>query len=88
MLVLLANKNKIKLINKELIIYLLKILFSALIMAGVVVLVNLELNKLLFGGMIKDIIRMLIGAFLGVVIYFAVTIFLKVNELKSLFKKD
>ena len=50
--------------------------------------INLELNKILIGGILKDIIRMMIGALSGVIIYFVFTILFKVNELKGLLKKD
>ena len=55
-------------------------------MAGIVIIINLSLSKILFGSMIKNIVRMLIGALFGVVTYFIVTMILKVNELKSILK--
>lgn len=53
-------------------------------MAEIVIIINLGLNKILFGGMIKDIIRMAIGAVSGVVVYFIVTMLFNANELKTL----
>lgn len=88
LLIVMSRKNNMKIVKKELIYYLLKIFASACIMAVCVILINNKLEKILFNGMIKNIIRMGIGASSGVVIYFAITIFLKVNEFKTLMKKD
>lgn len=52
-------------------------------MAEIVIIINIELNQILVGGMIKDIIRMGIGAVSGVIVYFGITFLLKVNEIKT-----
>lgn len=83
-----ANKNGTKIITKDLIIYLGKIILSAVLMAEIVLIINLGLNKIFAGGMIKDIIRMVIGALSGVIVYFSVTMLFKANEIKSLLKKE
>lgn len=57
-------------------------------MAEIVIIINIGLNKVLFGGIIKDIIRMLIGAASGIIVYLVVTMLFKANELKDLLKKD
>ena len=57
-------------------------------MAEIVIIINIGLAKVLFGGIIKDIIRMIIGAISGVMVYMGVTMLFKVNEIKSLLKKD
>lgn len=56
-------------------------------MAEIVIMLNLGLNKILFGSIIKDIIRMIIGAISGIIAYFSITILLKSNEIKTLLKK-
>ena len=87
-LLLASNRNHVKIFNKELVIYLAKIAISAVVMAVVVILVDFGLNNFLYGSLIKNIIRMVIGALSGVLVYFAVTMLLKANELKELLKKE
>lgn len=83
-----ANKNGTKIITKDLVIYLGKIILSTVLMSEIVIIINMGLSKVLFGGIIKDVIRMVIGAFSGVIVYFGTTILFKANEIKGLLKKD
>lgn len=83
----LANKKEKGIVNRELLIYIAKIAISAIGMAIVVVITNIFLNNSLQGGLILDIVRMVIGAGIGCVVYFALTMLLKVNEFKNLIKK-
>lgn len=46
--------------------------------------INFGLKEVLEGGMVKDIIRMGIGAIIGIVVYFALTMVLKVNDIKKI----
>lgn len=87
LLLFIANRKQSKIINKELLIYLLKIILSAVLMAEIVIIIDFGLNYILYGTMLKDIIRMMIGAFSGIIVYFVVTMLFNANELKTLFKK-
>ena len=57
-------------------------------MAELVIIIDMGLSKILSDGMIKDIIRMGIGAISGVIIYFGLTMYFKANELKSVLNKE
>lgn len=85
-LTFLANKKEKGIINKELLFFVAKVAISALIMAIIVVLVNIGLKNILTGTLIKEILRMIIGAASGVIAYFVVTMLLKVNQFKELLK--
>lgn len=87
-LIFMANKNNIKIITKDLIVYMIKIFLLAFLMAEIVIIINLMLSNVLFGGIIKDIVRILIGAVIGVISYFILTMLFDANELKGLLKKD
>ena len=87
-LIFMLNKKETKIITKDLIIYIIKIILSAVLMAEIVIIINLGLKEILFGNIIKNIIRMIIGAILGVLVYFGVTILFGANELKTLLKKE
>lgn len=78
-LIYMANR-KDKIISSDFLIALGKILLSALAMGIVVILIN---NYLLSIGLAK-ILRMIIGAAIGVVMYYATTYLFKVDEIKIL----
>ena len=80
-LMYMANKN-VKIITKELGTFIAKVVISALVMGGVVYL----LNNYLQASSLINIFRMIIGAAMGVVTYYLMTYLLKANEIK-LFKK-
>ena len=86
-LIFVANKKQTKIISRDLLIYIGKIVLATILMAEIVILVNSLLNKVLIGSMIKDITRMIIGAISGIITYFVMTIVLKANEIKTLLKK-
>ena len=83
-LIVLANKSNKGILNKELLIYIGKILVSAICMGIGVVVVNECLKNVLTGALLLNIVRMLIGAVVGVVSYFMITMLLKVNQIKDL----
>lgn len=80
-LMYMSNKN-VKIITKELGIFVAKIIVSALVMGVVVYLLNLYLVAL----PIISIFRMIVGAAIGVITYYLMTYLLNANEIK-LFKK-
>lgn len=80
-LMYMSNKN-VKIITKELGIFVAKIIISALVMGVVVYLLNLYLVTL----PIISIFRMIVGAAIGVITYYLMTYLLNANEIK-LFKK-
>ena len=87
-LITVASKKQKTLINKELIINILKMFASAILMGIVVYFTDAVLKNILTGSFIKNIIRMVIGAGVGFVFYYILTIKLDVNELKIFkFKK-
>lgn len=86
-LLFLANRKTKGIVSKDLLKYIGKILVSALGMIGIVWLWNRDLETMLSGSMVKDLIRMLTGAGLGVIFYMAVTTLWKVNLLQELVKK-
>lgn len=86
-LIFVTNKKQTKIISRDLLIYIGKIVISAILMAEIVIMINFVLNKILVGSMIKNIIRMIIGAISGIVTYFVMTLILKANEVKTLLKK-
>ena len=85
-LVIVANKNQKVILNKEIIYTILKMLVCALAMGIVVYLINSLLLNFLTGMINKNIIRMFIGAGVGVVVYYILTMVFKINEL-NLFKR-
>lgn len=87
-LTFIANKKQKGIINKDLLLYITKIAISAIIMAVIVYLFNILLKNIITGSLMSDILRMFIGASVGILCYFIVTIALKVNEFKSLFKTN
>ena len=87
-LLVMLNKNEKGIVNKELLIYLGKIAISAVGMVALVVVVNIFLNNCLQGNLFLDILRMCIGAGIGVIAYFVFTMILKVNEFKNMIKKS
>lgn len=87
-LTFIANKKNEGILNKDLLVYLVKTIISAIIMTCVVILINVILKDILSGSMIGDILRMVIGALIGVIVYFVATILLKVNEFKNLMAKS
>ena len=87
-LIIVASKTQKTLINKELITNVLKMFASAIIMEIVVYFTDAILKNILTGSFIKNIIRMVIGAGVGFVFYYILTMKLNVNELKIFkFKK-
>lgn len=82
----LANKKESKIISKELGIYILKVLLSAILMSVIVNLVNLALKDIIAGSILLDILRMFIGAICGVISYFIITIIFKINEFKKIWR--
>ena len=87
-LIIVASKTQKTLINKELITNVLKMFASAIIMGIVVYFTDAILKNILTGSFIKNIIRMVIGAGVGFVFYYILTMKLNVNELKIFkFKK-
>ena len=49
-----------------------------------VVVINEWLEDILTGTLVLNIIRMIIGALIGVIVYFVITMLLKVNQIKDL----
>lgn len=87
-LVIAAYKQQKQILNKDLIVCLLKMFACAIAMGAVVFVLNKLLSKILIGGLIKNIVRMLIGASVGFVFYYVLTMLLNINELKIFkFKK-
>lgn len=85
MLILVANHNQKGILNKEIIITIFKMVACALVMGIFVYLLNNLLIGFLAGSIIKNIIRMVIGAGVGVALYYMLTVFFKINEI-NLFK--
>lgn len=87
-LVVVASKSQKSLLNKTVIISILKMFASAIMMGIVVYITNELLKNILFGNLVKNIIRMILGAGVGFAFYYALTMMLNVNELKIFkFKK-
>lgn len=80
LLVFIANKD-VKIITKDIIVFIFKTLLSTAIM-GIMVYI---LNSFLCGLLINKIIRMLIGAAVGIVVYLVTTYIMDIKMLK-LFK--
>lgn len=80
-----ANRKEKKIVTKELITRLLKMLLSALVMGIVVYLANSYLSLIIANTWIGNVVRMIIGAIIGVVVYYILTLIFNVNEL-NLFK--
>ena len=87
-LTVILNKHYKAIINKDLIIYLIKIIISSAIMLLLVYATNEALIGILTGSLIKQLGRVLIGTAVGVVSYFIVTTLLKVNEFTKLLKSN
>lgn len=80
-----ANRKEKEIISKKLIIDILKMVFSALIMGLVVYIANNYLLLVIANTWIGNVVRMIIGATIGVVVYYILTLIFNVNEL-NLFK--
>ncbi len=80
-----ANRKEKKIVTKELITSLLKMLLSAFVMGIVVYLANSYLSLIIANTWIGNVVRMIIGAIIGVVVYYILTLIFNVNEL-NLFK--
>ena len=87
-LTIILNKNYVGVLNKEIFKYVLKIIISTLIMAVVVIFVNNGLSHILDRGFIKDILRVSVGAIVGVITFFVTTNAVKANEFLNLIKKS
>ncbi len=76
-----------KLFNKEDIISILKMFVSAMIMAAVIVPVA---NALVFisGGVLENMLYCGLCAIIGIIVYFAATILLRVDLIKNLLKRE
>lgn len=85
-LIVLANHKSKGILSRDFMQYLGKVAFSALGMAGLVYLVNYGLQMILVDSFIKNILRMVLGAGIGVITYFFFTSALKVNEVKALWQ--
>lgn len=86
-LTIIANRKNKGTISRELVVYIGKIIISALVMFIVVFVVNVGLERVFESTMIYKLIKMTIGASVGIVSYMILTSVLKVNELKELIKK-
>lgn len=82
-LIIMANR-KDNIVSKDFIVAFLKIAFSALMMGIVVILIN---NYLIYIG-INKIIRMCLGAFVGIVMYYATSYLLKADEIQILGRRN
>lgn len=67
-------------ITKEIVISVVKILISSIVMTFIVIGTNTLLGDVLSGTMIKNLLRVCIGAGIGVIVYFALTYVLKENQ--------
>ena len=85
-LTFLANKKDKGIINKDLLLFIGKVVVSAICMTGVVIIVNSCLKNILADSLLFDIVRMCVGAASGVISYFVITALLKVNQIKELIK--
>jgi len=86
-LTVIANRKTKGIVSKDLVQYIGKITIAAVGMILVVLGINYGLEKVLAGSLLKNLIRMVLGAGIGVIFYIALTTLLKVNELKGLFRK-
>lgn len=75
-----ANIKEKGIINKGLVLNLFKILISAGAMCVIVILINNNLINIINGNKLMQIIRVCIGAFAGVIVYYLATLILKVDE--------
>ncbi len=80
-LIIMANKKEEGIINKDVIKSIFKMLLCSIIMGVVVFYTNKILLKSLNEGFLNDVIRIMIGAILGIMVYMVLTIKLGVNEL-------
>lgn len=79
-----ANHKEKNIISKDLLSAILKMVFSAVIMGVVVYMSNYYLTLVLADTFIFNLIRMFIGAIIGVVVYYILTLILNVNEMNFL----
>ncbi len=86
LLLVLVSRQEKGIWNRELLEYLLKIGISAGVMTIIVCMGNSFLVPYLHGGMVQNIIRVGLGAFAGVVVYFVCTALFKINIIKELQK--
>lgn len=80
-----ANRKEKEIISKELMAGILKMLLSALVMGVIVYVANSYLTLIIANTWIGNVVRMIIGATIGVVVYYILTLIFNVNEL-NLFK--
>lgn len=88
MLMFCANIYTKGIISKDLIVTVIKILISSLVMGLVVVCLNTLLVQIMSGNIIVDLMRMMIGATIGVITYYICAIMFKLSdviELKQIF---
>lgn len=79
-LLICANYKEKDIINKGLVLNLLKILISSGVMFGIVILINNSLIGIINGNKLMQILRVSIGAGVGVIVYYILTLVLKVDE--------
>lgn len=84
-LICVASKKQKNIFSKELFITLIKMIICALFMSVVVYVLNKFLITIMQGSILINILRIGIGAVVGVVVYYISTIILKVNEI-NIFK--
>lgn len=84
-LLIVANSKQKGIITKDIIFSLIKMIFAATIMGALVYVLNNYLIIVMEATFLTNILRMFIGASLGVVAYYLITMLLNVNEL-NLFK--
>ena len=84
-LLYMANKKQRGILSKEILLSFIKMLISAFAMGIIVYVLNNYLIIVFETTFIMNIVRMIIGAVIGVITYYILTSLLKVNEL-NLFK--
>lgn len=84
-LLYMATRKHKGIINKEIVLAFLKMLLCALFMGSIVYFFNNYLTLILDATFLLNILRMCVGALVGIVIYYLSTSLFKVNEL-NLFK--
>ena len=83
-LLTILNHKYTKIINKNLLTYIGKILITTFCMSVLVYGLNYILQDYLAGTLIKNIIRLAIGGGVGVIFYFALAYVLKLNAFKEI----
>lgn len=83
-LIICANIHTKGIISKDLLFTMLKILASSCIMGLVVICINNWLVQIMSGTIIVDVIRMILGAIIGVVIYYICAIVFRLSEIVEL----